>query len=87
MDGDVLSLTSFSSLPASSAAGTQKDTQPTSDSSLPQNQQEHKPSEEELWYVRSTFLHTGVDTKTGTHNGMICNNSTNYTKSTNYSLN
>lgn len=49
MDGDVLSLTSFSSLPASSAAVTQKDTQPTSDSSLPQNQQEHKPSEEELW--------------------------------------
>ncbi|XP_010734528.1 uncharacterized protein si:ch211-153b23.7 [Larimichthys crocea] len=46
MDGDVLSLSSFSSL--SSAAGTQKDTSPKSDSSLPQNQQERK-SAEELW--------------------------------------
>ncbi|XP_051276368.1 uncharacterized protein si:ch211-153b23.7 isoform X1 [Dicentrarchus labrax] len=46
MDGDMLSLSSFSSL--SSAAGTQKDTLSKSDSSLPQNQQEHKSSEE-LW--------------------------------------
>ncbi|KAG8004125.1 hypothetical protein GBF38_008235 [Nibea albiflora] len=48
MDGDVLSLSSFSSL--SSAAGTQKDTSPKSDSNLPQNQQEHK-SAEELWLL------------------------------------
>nr|XP_046261966.1 uncharacterized protein si:ch211-153b23.7 isoform X2 [Scatophagus argus] len=46
MDGDVLSLSSSSSL--SSAAGTQKDTSPKSDSSLPQNQQKHN-SAEELW--------------------------------------
>ncbi|XP_044061492.1 uncharacterized protein si:ch211-153b23.7 isoform X1 [Siniperca chuatsi] len=49
MDGDVLSLSSFSSLSSSSAAGTQnKDTPPKSESSLPHNQQEHK-STEELW--------------------------------------
>ncbi|XP_070818862.1 TNFAIP3-interacting protein 1 [Chaetodon trifascialis] len=46
MDGDVLSLSSCSSL--SSAAGTQKDTSPKNDSSLPENQQEHK-STQELW--------------------------------------
>ncbi|XP_041800007.1 uncharacterized protein si:ch211-153b23.7 [Chelmon rostratus] len=47
MDGDVLSLSSCSSLP-SAAAGTQKDTSPKNDSSLPENQQEQK-SDQELW--------------------------------------
>lgn len=46
MDGDVLSLLSLSSL--SSAAETQRDTSPKSDSILPQSPQEHK-SAEELW--------------------------------------
>lgn len=48
MDGDVLSLSSFSSL--SAAAETEKDVPPKSDSSPPQSHQEHK-SDEELWYV------------------------------------
>ncbi|KAM8733741.1 uncharacterized protein AB9X84_025382 [Acanthopagrus schlegelii] len=46
MDGDVPSLSSSS--PLSSAAGTQKDTSPKCDSSLPQSQQEHK-STQEIW--------------------------------------
>ncbi|XP_044220601.1 uncharacterized protein si:ch211-153b23.7 [Thunnus albacares] len=46
MDGDVLSLSSFSSL--SATAETQKDSPPKSESSLPQSHQEHK-SAEELW--------------------------------------
>ncbi|XP_053180084.1 uncharacterized protein si:ch211-153b23.7 [Scomber japonicus] len=46
MDGDVLSLSSFSSL--SAAEETEKDVPPKSDSSLPQSHQEHK-SDEELW--------------------------------------
>ncbi|XP_033977341.1 uncharacterized protein si:ch211-153b23.7 [Trematomus bernacchii] len=48
MDGDVLSLSSFSSLSSSAASGTQKETSPKSYSSLPQSQQDHK-STEELW--------------------------------------
>lgn len=48
MDGDVLSLSSSSSLSASTAAGTQKDTSPKSNSNLPQSQQDHK-STEDLW--------------------------------------
>lgn len=48
MDGDVLSLSSSSSL--SAAAGTQEDVSPKRDSSLPHKQQGHK-SAEELWYV------------------------------------
>ncbi|XP_041652990.1 uncharacterized protein si:ch211-153b23.7 [Cheilinus undulatus] len=44
MDGDILSLSSSSSLSSSLAAGTQKDTSP-SGSSLPQNQEEHKSAE------------------------------------------
>lgn len=53
MDGDVPSLSSSS--PLSSAAGTQKDTSPKCDSSLPQNQQEHK-STQEIWYVRVLYV-------------------------------
>ncbi|XP_078116976.1 uncharacterized protein LOC144524531 [Sander vitreus] len=48
MDGDVLSLSSSSSLSSSAVAETQKDISPKSDSSLPQSQQDHK-STEELW--------------------------------------
>ncbi|KAK5864959.1 hypothetical protein PBY51_016158 [Eleginops maclovinus] len=48
MDGDVLSLSSTSSLSSSAASGTQKVTPPKSYSSLPQSQQDHK-STEELW--------------------------------------
>ncbi|XP_029021945.1 uncharacterized protein si:ch211-153b23.7 [Betta splendens] len=49
MDGDVLSLSSSSSLLSSSAtAGAQTDALPKSDSSLPQSHEEHK-STEELW--------------------------------------
>ncbi|KAM7417854.1 hypothetical protein PAMA_017486 [Pampus argenteus] len=46
MDGDVLSLSSFSSLPT--AAEPQKDSPPRSDSSLPEIHQEHEPTKE-LW--------------------------------------
>ncbi|KAK9517920.1 hypothetical protein VZT92_023252 [Zoarces viviparus] len=48
MDGDVLSLSSSSSLSSSGATGTRKETSPKNDSSLPQSQQGHK-STEELW--------------------------------------
>ncbi|XP_040904900.1 uncharacterized protein si:ch211-153b23.7 [Toxotes jaculatrix] len=51
MDGDVLSLSSSSSLsssPTTAAAETQKDTSPKSDSRLPQSEQKHS-SAEELW--------------------------------------
>ncbi|XP_049442626.1 uncharacterized protein si:ch211-153b23.7 [Epinephelus fuscoguttatus] len=48
MDGDVLSLSSSSSLSSSAAAETQKDTSPKSDSSLAQSQQDRK-STQELW--------------------------------------
>uniref|UniRef100_UPI0037E88EF7 TNFAIP3-interacting protein 1 n=1 Tax=Semicossyphus pulcher TaxID=241346 RepID=UPI0037E88EF7 len=48
MDGDVLSLSSFSSLSSSSAAGTQKDTSPKRTSSFSEGQQEHQPAEA-LW--------------------------------------
>ncbi|KAM7389605.1 hypothetical protein PAMP_023570 [Pampus punctatissimus] len=48
MDGDVLSLSSFSSLPA--AAEPQKDSPPRSDSSLPEIHQEHEHEPtKELW--------------------------------------
>ncbi|XP_004541027.1 uncharacterized protein si:ch211-153b23.7 isoform X1 [Maylandia zebra] len=53
MDGDLLSLSSSSSLSSSAAEGEptggQKDASPKSDSSLPQSQQEPKSAEEELW--------------------------------------
>lgn len=48
MDGDVLSLSSFSSL--SAAAETQKDYPPKSNNSPLQSRQERN-SAEELWYV------------------------------------
>lgn len=55
MDGDLLSLSSSSSLSSSAAEGEptggQKDASPKSDSSLPQSQQEPKSAEEELWWV------------------------------------
>lgn len=51
MEGDLLSLSSSSSLssPAGEATGEQKDASPKSDSSLPQSQQEPELTEEELW--------------------------------------
>uniref|UniRef100_A0A3P9H5X8 Uncharacterized protein n=1 Tax=Oryzias latipes TaxID=8090 RepID=A0A3P9H5X8_ORYLA len=49
VEGDLLSLSTFSSLPSSSAAtGTLTDSSPKSESSLPQSQQEHE-STPELW--------------------------------------